>query len=82
MAIALFSGPSLRQSDGTKIRRSPHILLVGDPGMGKSDLLLFAAALAPISVYTSGKSTSAAGLTAAVVPEKGGGFRLEPGALV
>ena len=59
-----------------------HILLLADPGVGKSELLKAAAELSHISVVTSGRAASAAGLTAAAVRDENGDFRLEGGALV
>ena len=56
-------------------------MLLGDPGTAKSQFLKFGHQVAPIAVYTSGKGSSAAGLTAAVVKD-GGGFTLEGGAMV
>jgi replicative DNA helicase Mcm len=59
-----------------------NALLVGDPGTAKSQLLQYVARIAPRGLYTSGRGTTAAGLTAAVIREKGGGMSLEAGALV
>ncbi len=64
------------------IRGEMNILLVGDPGTAKSQLLQYIAAIAPRGLYTSGRGTTAAGLTAAVLRERGGGMTLEAGALV
>lgn len=65
------------------IRRDINVLLVGDPSTAKSMLLKYAAEFHPKAVYTSGKSSSAAGLTAAVVmdPETKD-FAIEAGALL
>jgi len=71
--------------DGTRIRGDIHVLLIGDPGTAKSQLLRYISQLAPRSIYSSGKSSSAAGLTASAVKsdEFGeGGWTLEAGALV
>ncbi len=65
-----------------RIRGELNILLVGDPGTAKSQLLQYVAAIAPRGLYTSGRGTTAAGLTAAVLRERGGGMTLEAGALV
>jgi replicative DNA helicase Mcm len=64
------------------IRGELNALLVGDPGTAKSQLLQYVARIAPRGLYTSGRGTTAAGLTAAVLREKGGGMSLEAGALV
>jgi replicative DNA helicase Mcm len=64
------------------VRGEMNALLVGDPGTAKSQLLQYVARIAPRGLYTSGRGTTAAGLTAAVIREKGGGMSLEAGALV
>lgn len=64
------------------VRGELNVLLVGDPGTAKSQLLQYVARIAPRGLYTSGRGTTAAGLTAAVIREKGGGMSLEAGALV
>ncbi|RVE46463.1 hypothetical protein evm_008873 [Chilo suppressalis] len=63
-------------------RSNPHVLIVGDPGLGKSQLLQAAAHAAPRGVYVCGASASAGGLTVALGRESGGDFALEAGALV
>ncbi len=85
LALQLFGGVAKHMPDNTRIRGDIHILLVGDPGTAKSQLLRYISLLAPRSVYTSGKSSSAAGLTASAVrsDEFGEGrWTLEAGALV
>jgi replicative DNA helicase Mcm len=83
IALQLFSGKYRLLPDGTWQRGNINILLVGDPGAGKSALLTYTKNLAPRAVYASGRSSSAAGLTAAVLrDEMSGGFVLEAGALV
>jgi len=78
----LFGGVSKRLPDGVTIRSEINVLLVGDPGTAKSQLLQYVSRTAPRGLYTSGRGTTAAGLTAAVVREKSGGMVLEAGALV
>jgi DNA replication licensing factor MCM5 len=82
VACLLFGGSRNVLPDGTRRRGDINVLLLGDPSTAKSQFLKFAQNTAPISVYTSGKGSSAAGLTAAVVRESGGGFALEGGAMV
>ncbi|NMC61235.1 MAG: minichromosome maintenance protein MCM [Candidatus Methanofastidiosa archaeon] len=83
VALQLFSSEARVLQDGTRIRGDSHILLVGDPGVAKSQILKYMNMVAPRSIYTSGKGTSAAGLTAAVIrDENSGTFALEAGALV
>ncbi|MFP4628751.1 MAG: LAGLIDADG family homing endonuclease, partial [Halobacteriales archaeon] len=62
MALQLFSGVRKNLPDGSRVRGDIHVLLVGDPGTGKSQLLQYISKIAPRSVYTSGKGSSAAGL--------------------
>lgn len=81
LASLLFSGTEKRLPDGTRLRGDINILLLGDPGVAKSQFLKFAEKASPICVYTSGKGSSAAGLTAAVVNDANG-FSLEGGAMV
>jgi len=80
--LLLFGGRSKVFPDGVRVRGDLHVLLVGDPGTAKSTLLLYAAQIAPRGVYTSGRGSTAAGLTAAVVRDAGGGLMLEAGASV
>ena len=63
--------------DGTWRRGDINVLLLGDPSTAKSQFLKFASKTAPIAVYTSGKGSSAAGLTATVVKDAHGEFYLE-----
>ncbi|MGQ0638326.1 MAG: minichromosome maintenance protein MCM [Nitrososphaerota archaeon] len=69
-------------ADGAKIRGDINIFLVGDPGTAKSEMLKFCARIAPRGLYTSGRGSTAAGLTAAVVRDKLGIMMLEAGAVV
>ena len=58
--------------DGVRLRGDVNVLLMGDPSTAKSQLLKFIERVAPIGVYTSGKGSSAAGLTASVVKDSKG----------
>lgn len=84
IALQLFGGCHKEMDDGTVMRGDMHILLIGDPGVAKSQLLRYMSSLAPRGIYASGKSASAAGLTAAAVRDDFGDGRwtLEAGALV
>ncbi len=82
IALQLFGGSAKELEDKTRIRGDIHILIVGDPGIGKSQMLKFVSKLAPRGIYTSGKGTSGVGLTAAAVRDEFGGWSLEAGALV
>ena len=66
-----------RMPDGTNRRGDVNVLLIGDPSTAKSQFLKFASKIAPIAVYTSGKGSSAAGLTATVIRDNHGEFYLE-----
>ena len=85
MTLQLFSGVAKHLPDGSRIRGDMHMLLIGDPGTGKSKLLQYIRQIAPRSVYTSGKGSSSAGLTASAVQDdfgEGQQWTLEAGALV
>ncbi|MDR0911541.1 MAG: minichromosome maintenance protein MCM [Methanobrevibacter sp.] len=82
IALQLFGGTVKEFEDKTRLRGDIHILIVGDPGIGKSQILKYVSKLAPRSIYTSGKGTTGAGLTAAAVRDELGGWSLEAGALV
>ena len=83
VALQLFGGCHKVMDDGSAIRGDMHILIVGDPGVAKSQILRYMSQLSPRGIYASGKSASAAGLTAtAVKDEDTGGWVLEAGALV
>ena len=64
------------------MRGDPHILIVGDPGLGKSQMLKAASAVAPRGVYVCGNTASSTGLTVTMVKDSSGDFALEAGALV
>jgi replicative DNA helicase Mcm len=65
----LFGGTRKTLADGRVTRGESHILICGDPGIAKTALGMYAATVAPRGMFASGKSSSAAGLTAAVVKD-------------
>ncbi|MDW8083872.1 MAG: minichromosome maintenance protein MCM [Candidatus Caldarchaeum sp.] len=80
--LLLMGGRSKVFPDGLRVRGDINVLLVGDPGTAKSQILQYVASIAPRGIYTSGRGSTAAGLTAAVIREKEGGMVLEAGAMV
>ena len=83
IACLLFGGCRKRLNGGVMLRGDINILLLGDPSTAKSQFLKFVERVAPIAVYTSGKGSSAAGLTASIIKDASGGeFQLEGGAMV
>ena len=83
VACLLFGGAAKKLPDGMRLRGDINVLLLGDPGTAKSQLLKFAEKVAPIAVFTSGKGSSAAGLTASVIRDANTrDFYLEGGAMV
>ncbi|CVL13265.1 probable cell division control protein nda4 [Fusarium proliferatum] len=62
----LLGGSKKILPNGMKLRGNINILLLGNPSTAKSQLLKFIEKAAPISIYTSGKGSSAARLTASV----------------
>ncbi|KRZ18851.1 DNA helicase MCM9, partial [Trichinella zimbabwensis] len=78
--LVIIGGVSRRSESGTMLRGDCHLLLIGDPGTGKSQFLKYAAKLASNSVYTTGIGTTNAGLTCSAVKEEGD-WQLEAGAL-
>ncbi|XP_076463942.1 DNA replication licensing factor mcm5-A-like [Babylonia areolata] len=83
IACLLFGGSRKRLPDGLTRRGDINLLLLGDPGTAKSQLLKFVERCSPIGVYTSGKGSSAAGLTASVNRDpQTRNFVMEGGAMV
>ena len=82
ITLQLFGSNTTLNNDGTKNRGDIHILLIGDPGIGKSQILKSVVELVPRGIYTSGKSSSGAGLTASAVKDEHETWTLEAGAMV
>jgi len=83
LVLQLAGGCRKIRPDGVVTRGDMHVLLIGDPGSGKSQLLKRLAKIAPKARFTSGKGSTAAGLTASVVKDEFlGGWSLEAGTLV
>jgi DNA replication licensing factor MCM6 len=83
LLLQLMSGVSKSTKEGMALRGDINICIVGDPSTSKSQFLKYICSFLPRAVYTSGKASSAAGLTAAVVKdEETGEFTIEAGALM
>lgn len=83
LVLQLAGGCNKKRPDGITTRGDIHILLIGDPGSGKSQLLKRISRVGPKARFTSGKGATAAGLTASVVKDEFlGGWSLEAGTLV
>lgn len=67
LAVVLCGGVTKTNETETRVRGEPHILFIGDPGTGKSQLLRIASKLITRSVFTTGFGSTAAGLTAAAI---------------
>src|ERR1041384_1838708 len=79
----LFGGVHKSTSEGMKLRGDINLCIVGDPSTAKSQFLKWVCSFLPRSVYTSGKATSSAGLTASVTRDPDSGeYCLEAGALM
>jgi DNA replication licensing factor MCM6 len=83
LLLQLLGGVSKMTPEGMALRGDINICIVGDPSTSKSQFLKYISSFLPRAVYTSGKASSAAGLTAAVVKdEETGEFTIEAGALM
>ncbi|XP_036401353.1 DNA replication licensing factor MCM6 [Megalops cyprinoides] len=81
--LMLFGGVPKTTMEGTSLRGDINVCVVGDPSTAKSQFLKHVEEFSPRAVYTSGKASSAAGLTAAVVrDEESHEFVIEAGALM
>ena len=83
LILQLLGGVKKMRPDGVATRGDMHVLLIGDPGSGKSAMIRRMTKVAPKARFVSGKGSSAAGLTASVVKDEFlRGYALEAGALV
>ncbi|XP_063774666.1 DNA helicase MCM8 isoform X2 [Pseudophryne corroboree] len=85
LSLALFGGCQKFVDDKNRIpvRGDPHILVVGDPGLGKSQMLQAVCNVAPRGIYVCGNTTTTSGLTVTLSRDSAtGDFGLEAGALV
>lgn len=81
--LQLFGGVHKSTMEGIKLRGDINICIVGDPSTAKSQFLKYICSFLPRSIYTSGKASSAAGLTASVLKDpETGEFCIEAGALM
>lgn len=81
--LMMIGGQSVNTSTGGKIRGDLNILLVGDPGIAKSQLLRYVLDISPLAVGTTGRGATGVGLTAAIVADPDSGSRrIEAGAMV
>jgi DNA helicase MCM8 len=85
LLLALLGGtrnPEEKEKDACFSRSDSHVLIVGDPGLGKSQMLRAVASVAPRAVYVCGNTTTTTGLTVTMVKDSTGDYALEAGALV
>ncbi|KAL8451851.1 hypothetical protein Emed_001731 [Eimeria media] len=83
LLLQLIGGCTKQKSDGGMIRGDIHVLLMGDPGVAKSQLMKQVCLTASRGIYTTGKGSSSSGLTAAVIKDPNTfETTLEGGALV
>ena len=83
LLLMLFGGVHKQTMEGIGLRGDINICIVGDPSTSKSQFLKYVVKFMPRAVYTSGKASSAAGLTATVAKDADTGeFNIEAGALM
>ncbi|EQC42873.1 hypothetical protein SDRG_00592 [Saprolegnia diclina VS20] len=81
LLLALFGGAQ-RKEDAGFTRSDSHVLMVGDPGLGKSQMLRAVSMVTPRGIYVGGNTTTTTGLTVTMVKDSSGDYALEAGALV
>ncbi|OQS06808.1 DNA replication licensing factor MCM8 [Thraustotheca clavata] len=81
LLLALFGGAQ-RKDEGGFTRSDSHVLMVGDPGLGKSQMLRAVSMVTPRGIYVGGNTTTTTGLTVTMVKDSSGDYALEAGALV
>ncbi|OQR83613.1 DNA replication licensing factor MCM8 [Achlya hypogyna] len=81
LLLALFGGAKRKDETGFT-RSDSHVLLVGDPGLGKSQMLRAVSMVTPRGIYVGGNTTTTTGLTVTMVKDSSGDYALEAGALV
>jgi replicative DNA helicase Mcm len=85
IALQLFAGLAKELPDKLRTRGDIHVLLVGDPGVAKSQLLRYSLSIAPRGIFTNGRGSTVAGLTATATKDhefSNDRWTLEAGALV
>lgn len=81
--LMLFGGVHKETKEGISLRGDINVCIVGDPSTAKSQFLKYVVNFLPRAIYTSGKASSAAGLTASVAKDhETGEFCIEAGALM
>eukprot|EP00792_Barthelona_sp_PAP020_P005371 TRINITY_DN2621_c0_g1_i1.p1 TRINITY_DN2621_c0_g1~~TRINITY_DN2621_c0_g1_i1.p1 ORF type:complete len:846 (-),score=226.39 TRINITY_DN2621_c0_g1_i1:195-2732(-) len=83
LLLQMLGGVHKKSADGTSRRGDINVCIVGDPSLAKSQFLKYVSGMLPRAVYTSGRASSAAGLTASVTRDtETGEFAIEAGALM